>query len=314
VKISLGLVLWLCALTPSFAAAPAARTQAPGYYRMRLGDFEVTALNDGVVPFPAARVLTDVTPAEVNADLARVYLTDPVETSFNAFLINTGARLILIDTGNGTLRGPITGHLSENLRAAGYQPEQIDDVYITHMHGDHIGGLISGSGRAFPNAMVHAAKSEADYWLSQVNMAAASHEAKVNFQHAMDALAPYIAAGKFRDFEGDAELTPGIHALSAYGHTPGHTVYVVDSGGQRLLVWGDLIHIGAVQFEDPSATVIADLDPKAAATQRKRVLETAATGGYWVAGAHLSFPGIGHVRAEDGRRYRWIPVNYTIPY
>lgn len=312
-KVSPGWVLWFCALVPVFAAAPAARTQAPGYYRMQLGEFEVTALNDGVVPFPATRVLTGVTPEEVKADLAKAYLTDPVETSFNAFLINTGDRLVLIDTGNGNLRGPITGHLSENLRAAGYQPGQIDDIYVTHMHGDHVGGLLSGSERAFVSATVHAAKSEADYWLSQANMAAAPREAKVNFKHAMDALGPYIAAGKFSTFEGNAVLMPGVRALAAYGHTPGHTVYVVESGGQRLMVWGDLVHIGAVQFQDPEATVIVDVDPKSAAARRKTVLQAAAAGGYWVAGAHLSFPGVGHVRAEEGH-YLWLPVNYTIPH
>ena len=305
-----GLALLLCRLTLGFGAAAAVRSQAPGYYRMLLGDFEVTALNDGVVPFPAVRVLTGVTPEEVKSDLGKFYLGDPVDTSFNAFLINTGPRLVLIDTGNGSLRGPVTGHLLDNLRAAGYQPGQIDDVYVTHMHADHIGGLFTDGQRTFPNAIVHAATSEAAYWLSQTNMAAAPHEAQAAFQHAMDAIKPYIAAGKFRNFEGNVTLMPGIRAIATPGHTPGHTVYVVESRGQTLMVWGDLVHIAAVQFENPAATVIADLDPGAAAAQRKSVLQLAATEGSWVAGAHLAFPGIGHLRAADGH-YLWIPANYS---
>jgi glyoxylase-like metal-dependent hydrolase (beta-lactamase superfamily II) len=295
---------------PAQAGAPMVKTQAPGYYRMMLGDFEITALSDGTVALPMDQWLTGTTPQHVTQVLARHDLKPPVETSVNSYLVNTGTKLVLIDTGAAGLFGPTLGRLVANLKAAGYQPEQVDEVYITHMHPDHIGGLADGDKPAFPNAVVRADKHEADLWLSQAHMDQAPKEAKRFFQGAMASLKPYVAAGKFVPFDGDTELVPGVRARASHGHTPGHSLYLVESKGQKLALWGDLMHVAAVQFAEPAVTFQSDKDPKAAAAQRKKAYAEAASQGYWVAAAHLSFPGIGHVHAE-GPGYRWVPANYV---
>jgi glyoxylase-like metal-dependent hydrolase (beta-lactamase superfamily II) len=295
----------------AYAAAPMVKTQAPGYYRVMLGNFEVTALSDGTITLPVDKLLMNTTPAKVDKTLARSYESSPLQTSVNAFLINTGSKLVLIDTGAAGLFGPTLGNLLANLKASGYEPEQIDEIYITHMHGDHVGGLMADGKMAFPNAIVRADKRDADYWLSQQNMDKAPDSAKDGFKNAMVSLNPYVKAGHFKPFSGDTELAPGIKAISTYGHTPGHTSYRVDSNGKTLIVMGDLIHVAAVQFGEPSLTMQFDSDRKSAAAQRKRIFNEAARNGYLVAGAHLSFPGLGHIRAS-GNGYVWIPVNYEM--
>jgi glyoxylase-like metal-dependent hydrolase (beta-lactamase superfamily II) len=292
------------------AAAPMVKTSAPAYYRMMLGDFEITALCDGILPIPVEKIITNTTPDKVKAQLDKHFLKTPLDFSINAFLVNTGSKLVLIDTGSGGSFGPTAGTLVANLKAAGYQPEQVDEIYITHMHGDHIGGLIADGKAAFPNAIVRADKRDADYWLSQANMDKAPDDAKDGFKGAMAAFAPYIKAGHFQPFEGDTRLVPGVSALPRHGHTPGHSTYMVESKGEKLLLWGDLMHVAAVQFEHPEVTIQFDSDSKAAAAERKKVFADAAKQGYLIGAAHISFPGLGHMRAE-GKSYRWEPVNYT---
>ncbi len=295
------------------ASAPQQRAQAPGYYRLMLGDFEVTVLSDGTFPMEASKLLTNITPKQLEGALRRVFLKEPFDASVNAFLINTGSKLVLIDTGAGILFGPSVGKLLGNLKAAGYQPEQVDEIYITHMHGDHVGGLVVEGKAAFPNAIVRAGQADADFWLSKTNMDAAPKERKDGFQGAMTSLNPYIAAGKFKPITADGELVPGVRARAAAGHTPGHTVYVVESKGQKLLLWGDLMHVAAAQFPDPGVTIHFDSDSPAAAAQRKKIFAEAAASGEWVGGAHLSFPGLGHLRAS-GAGYTYVPANYSVPH
>lgn len=294
----------------ALAGAPQLKTQAPGWYRMMLGDFEVTALNDGTFPLDAAQLLTNITPQALDEDLSRSFLTNPVETSVNGFLINTGTKLVLVDTGSGAFYGPTVGKLVANLQACGYRPEQVDEIYITHMHADHVGGLIADGKRVFPNAIVRASQQEADYWLSKAKMQAAPAGAREGFSNAQAALDPYIAAGRFKPFSGDVELVPGIRAIAAPGHTPGHTLYTVESGGQRLLLWGDLMHLAAAQFPDPAVAIHFDTDSPAATEQRKKVFANAAEHRYWVGGAHLPFPGIGHLRVS-GPGYTYVHANYS---
>jgi glyoxylase-like metal-dependent hydrolase (beta-lactamase superfamily II) len=293
----------------SQAAGPMVKSQAPGYYRMMLGDFEVTVINDGTVNLPMSQLLTNITPEKYRADIARNFLRDPVETSVNAFLVNTGSKLVLIDSGAGSLFGPTLGKLQANLRAAGYQPEQVDEIYITHMHGDHIGGVSVGDKPAFPNAVLRVDQKDADFWLSQANMDKAPEAQKNAFRGAMMMAKPYQAAGRFKPFDGDTELVPGVKALASRGHTPGHSTYLVESKGEKLVLWGDLMHVAAVQFATPPVTIQFDSDSAAAAAQRAKAYAEAAAQGHVVGAAHLSFPGLGRLRAE-GSGYTFVPVNY----
>ena len=296
--------------TPVHAEAPMAKTQAPGFYRMKLGSFEVTALSDGTVSLPMDKLLTNIKPETITSLLARSYLKAPVETSVNGYLVNTGSKLVLIDAGAAGLFGPTLGRLMSNLKAAGYTPEQVDEIYITHMHPDHVGGLVADGKLAFPNAVVRADTREGGFWLNQANMDKAPTEGKGFFQGAMASLNPYVAAGKFKPFDGATELVPGIRAVPAPGHTPGHTIYVAESQGNRIVFWGDLMHVAAVQFAMPATTIQFDTDSKAAAPQRIKNFADAAKQGYFVAITHVSFPGIGQLRA-DGKGYDWVPANYV---
>jgi glyoxylase-like metal-dependent hydrolase (beta-lactamase superfamily II) len=295
--------------TAAQAGAPQLKTQAPGFYRMMLGDIEVTALLDGTLDLQPKQLLTNTTQKEVGKLLDRSFQKDTVQTSVNGYLINTGSKLVLVDTGAAGLFGPTAGNLLANLKASGYQPEQVDEVYITHMHPDHVGGLLADGKPAFPNAIVRADQHDADFWLSQATMEKAPKEVQGFFQGAMASLNPYVAAGRFKPFDGEAELVPGVRSFAARGHTPGHSIYAVESKGQKLVLWGDLMHVAAVQFPQPQVTISFDNDSKSAAIQRKKAYADAAKGGFLVAGAHLPFPGIGHIRAE-GRGYIWVPVDY----
>ncbi|MEH2359568.1 MBL fold metallo-hydrolase [Nostoc sp.] len=288
------------------AAPPQSKPSSTGFYRLMLGDFEVAALSDGV----AVRELDKLSnkPREVREALARDHETLPVALSINAFLIHTGSKLLLVDTGAGELFGERSGHLVSSLRAAGYQPGQIDAVLLTHIHGDHSGGLSIKGERVFTNALVYVDKRDLDFWLNAAEEKAAPPAKKTSFRQAHATLDPYVRADKLRPFEGAGELFPGIRAVSAYGHTPGHTAYLVESSGQRLLLWGDTIHIAESQFSDPTITVEYDVDPKAAIASRLKLLAEADKNGYLVGGEHISFPGLGRVWAE-GKGYRWIAVS-----
>lgn len=308
---------------PAIAAAPMAGNQAPGFYRMMLGRFEVTSLSDGTHPFPVHSVLTksdglaggqvapldQVSPGEADALLAENGLAVPVAGSINAFLVNTGQKLILIDAGAGTLYGDCCGKLIGNIRAAGYSPEQVDDIYLTHLHADHVGGIAPGGRIAFPNAVIHVSQADAGYWLDPGQEQKAPKLLTSMFEGDKVSLKPYIEAGRFKPFKYSEPLTTGITAIAGPGHTPGHSFYMIESEGKRLLVWGDVVHVAPVQFPDPSITLAYDSDPGMAKTERLEVFAKAATEGYWIGAAHISFPGLGHVTAHDGH-FQWVPANY----
>lgn len=309
--IRLATVATVFSLTAShaFAGAPMVETSAPGYYRFMLGNFEITALSDGTVDLPVEQLLQEPTEKTVAA-LDKAFLKTPLQLSDNAYLINTGKRLVLVDTGAGSLFGPTLGKLMNNLKASGYQPEQVDDIFLTHMHPDHVGGLSANRVIQFPNAIVHADRLEAAYWLSQKNLDGAPDASRGFFQGAMASVNPYVKAGKFSPFDGSVELVPGVRSHPSFGHTAGHTSYMIESEGQKLLLLGDLIHVPAIQFDHPNVTISFDTDPKTAAASRIKVFNQAARERTLVAGAHLPFPGIGHLRAT-GNTWQWVPVNFT---
>ncbi len=297
--------------SPAHAGEPQLKTQVPGYYRLMVGGAEVTALYDGFLEVDRS-MLKNASPAEVQRLLARMFAATPkLQTAVNTFLINTGDKLVLVDTGAGKLFGPTAGNILANLRASGYQPAQIDVVLLTHLHPDHLGGLIDAEGRpVFAKAEVRVSRTEADFWLSTEAAAKAPEGSRPFFKMAREAAAPLIAAGKWGTFGWGDEVVPGLKAVEARGHTPGHAAYLLESGGQRLLLWGDAVHSPAVQFARPSVTIEFDVDQKQAAATRRQLFEQAARSAELVAGAHLPFPGLGHVRAEGAGGYAWVPVEY----
>ncbi|MCR6630047.1 MAG: MBL fold metallo-hydrolase [Magnetospirillum sp.] len=296
--------------TVALAEPPAQlRTQAPGYYRFALAGMEVTALFDGTVDL-APKLLSGASAKDIDALLARMFVPKGVQTAVNAFLVHTGQNLVLADTGTAKAFGPGLGYMLDNLRAAGYDPAAVDTVLLTHLHPDHVNGLLAADGKpAFPNAVIRVAKAEADYWLSEEVAAKAPADVQPFFAMARTAVAPYMAAGRFKTFLPGEAVLPGVASVPAEGHTPGHAGYLFTAGDQSLLVWGDIVHSHAVQFARPEVAIEFDVDKKRAVATRKRLLADAASRKLWVAGAHLPFPGIGHVRAES-KGYAWVPVEY----
>ncbi len=298
---------------PRADAAPAqAKTQVPGFYRMMVGQFEITALYDGQFDLDP-KLLRNASQRDIQRLLAKRFTAhEPsIQTAVNAYLVHTGTRLVLIDTGAAQLFGPSLGRVVDNLKAAGYTPDQVDTVLLTHLHGDHVNGLIDADGKpVFARATVYAAQADAAFWLSAEAAARAADDSKPFFQMAQAAAAPYQAGGRWQTFTDGSEVLPGITAHAAPGHTPGHSAFLIESAGDRLLVWGDIVHNVAAQFANPEIAIEFDVDRKAAVATRQKLLARAAKEKLMVAGMHLPFPGIGHVRRADKGSYEWIPVEF----
>lgn len=295
-------------------AGPPAKVsrQVPGYFRLPVGDIEVTALYDGGVTIPP-KILHSATPQEIDA-LLRDACIDPEQglpTAINAFLVNTGNHLLLVDTGVGTAFGDKGGLLPDNIRAAGYDPHEIGVVLLTHLHSDHALGLTDGAGRAvFPQARVRVAAAEAAYWLGPDAEQRVPEAQRKMLPAIKAALAPYQEAGRFSTFAPGETPAPGVEAVALPGHTPGHTGYRLASKGQGILFWGDIVHCLAVQFPRPEVSIDFDIDQPAAVATRTTLMKSLATGKEWVAGAHLPFPGLGHLR-QAGAGYAWCPALYA---
>ncbi|MGM3183035.1 MULTISPECIES: MBL fold metallo-hydrolase [Dickeya] len=306
-------------LVSTFAHAEAVaqvKTQ-PGYYRIMVGQYEITALSDGTNTMPMDKLLTRTPREKIVSLLDASYLKPQVETSINAFLINTGKNLILVDSGTGALGGKTTGKTLTNLKAAGYKPEQVDTVLVTHLHADHFGGLVSDGKLVYPNAVIYVNQKDTDFWLSQDNLKKAPKDKKAGFERVQEVFRHIREAGKLRTFTDHQSLPANIVAVPTPGHTPGHTAFLVNSDGQKILLWGDIVHAEAVQMPLPDTAITFDSDSDQAVRTRDALLKETVKQGYWVAGAHLPFPGIGHVAAQhdaSGKTngYRWLPVNYSL--
>jgi len=295
--------------TIAVAKAPFQRLRNPGFYRMKVGEIEVTALSDGTLNIPLAKVHTNTTEQHAQAALNAAFQGGSSETSVNSYLINNGARLVLIDAGSGSYLGPTVGRLIENMVAAGYHPDQVDDVVLTHVHTDHSGGLIVDGKPAFANATVHVNKRETAFWLETAEDERPGNVPGALFTEAEECLAPYIEIGRFRAFDDNSEVLPGLLSILRAGHTSGHSSYVLENGGEKLVIWGDITHGDVLQFDEPDVAIEFDVDQKMAVKSRKIALSEAADQGYLVAAAHPSFPGFGHVR-RDSTNYDWVPLSY----
>jgi glyoxylase-like metal-dependent hydrolase (beta-lactamase superfamily II) len=283
--------------------------QVFGIYHRRIGDIVVTALSDGSVE-RTSEMMGNISSEESQQLLARAFRPGVV-ISVNAFLIYSQGRLALVDTGSGSYLGPTAGHLLATLAAANVAPEEIEAVLLTHMHPDHSAGLtdLATGKRHFPNAELVVHENEPRHWSDDAAMTRASaREKKLFFQQAREQMAPY--GDRMRCFR-QGEVFPGVTAIPAPGHTPGHCAFLVASASDQLLIWGDTVHIPEVQVPRPEVTVVVDSDPPAAAAARRRMLAMAADERLLVTGMHLHFPGFGHV-ARQGEGFQFLPEAWQL--
>lgn len=294
------------------AAAPAAGRQSPGVYRYKVGAFEVTALTDGVGRRPLdASFVKNAPLAEVKKALDDAFIDrDTLPITFTALVVNTGNRLILIDAGTGGRLAPTAGQLYENLAAAGIDPKAVDTVLISHFHPDHIGGVrLKEGGLAFPNAEVVVPEAEWAFWMDDGAMSRAPEGLAPAFKIARKVFAPM--AKDVRLYKGETEPTPGVFAIPAYGHTPGHTAFMISSGNEQLLVWSDTTNHPALFVRNPGWHAVFDMDPEDAEAARKRLLDMAATDKLLVAGYHFPFPAVGHIAQRGAREYAFVPEQWN---
>jgi glyoxylase-like metal-dependent hydrolase (beta-lactamase superfamily II) len=283
-------------------------SQHPGLHHKRIGDVIVTAMNDGMFE-GAFAMLSNLPAAEAEALHQAAFRAIPPRLAINCFLIHTADRLVLVDSGFGGAIGPLAGHLTDDLVNLGVAPSDIDTVLCTHLHPDHVGGLVNSSGGAvFPNAELVVHADDHRYWADDATLAHATNDQDRGFvQLARDTIAAY--ADRTRLLTA-GEALPGISIVPEPGHTPGHSGWLVASGGESLLIWGDIVHMPGVQFARPEAGMGFDVDGPAAIETRKRIMDMAATDRLMVAGMHLDFPCFGHVaRATAG--YAFVPDVWT---
>ena len=277
----------------------------PGVHHIRLGDAVVTALNDGQFDADIGWV-TGLPAVEAEAVLREGFRVLPPRITVSCFLLRTDKRTIMVDTGAGTGFGHVLGAAKRRLASVGVTPESVDAILLTHAHGDHVGGLLDDAGdAAFPKAELIISGAETTYWLDKEIQAKAPAHAQGGFETAQKCLAPY--AKRTRRIHHGGEVLPGITAFELPGHTPGHTGWIVASGGATLFIWADVVHLPGLQFAHPEAGLAFDVDGAQGQVSRKRALDFAATDRLLVAGMHLDFPTFGHVR-RVGSAYAFEPL------
>jgi glyoxylase-like metal-dependent hydrolase (beta-lactamase superfamily II) len=303
---------------PAAAAAPPAGKQAPGWYRYKIGNYEITVVTDGLRVAPLAdNFVKNAKKDEVNAALQAIYLEkDKVTAPFNPVVVNTGSKLIAIDTGLGAAqyeesKGAL-GQYHTNLAAAGIDAKAVDVVIISHFHPDHINGLVGTDNKpAFVNAEVMVPAAEWKFWMDDGNMsrAPANSPLEGNFKNIRRVFG--ALGNKATQYEPDKELAPGITSVATYGHTPGHTSHVVASGNARVMVQADVTAaIGLLFARNPGWHAIFDMDGAQAEQTRRKLYDMAAADKLLIQGYHYPFPAAGYIE-KDGQGYRLVPISWN---
>ena len=286
-------------------------SQVPGVHHRRVGDVVVSAVSDGHLDGSMA-VIQNIEPEQAAQMLRDAFRPVPRRTAVNTFLVHSGGKLALVDTGCGNAMAATAGKLFANLAAAGVRPEEVDAVLLTHMHPDHSNGLADAKGRAlFPRAELVMHEAEWSHWHDDAAMARADETARErNFRAARDQAAPY--RDRLRLFKG-GEVFPGVTAMPFPGHTPGHSGYMVASGSDSLLIWGDIVHVPEIQVPRPEVTMAFDVDPAQAEATRRRVFDMVWTDKQALTGMHLHFPGHARLLRRDGG-YALLPEAWSAAF
>ncbi|MGB7831460.1 MAG: MBL fold metallo-hydrolase [Xanthobacteraceae bacterium] len=295
----------------ALAAAPASSTQASGFYRYRVGDYEMTAINDGVwLRTIDDKFVSNVPYQDVQKALADSFQpVDKLPIPFTSLVVNTGSKLVLIDAGTGgqlTQLAPQSGTWDANFAAAGFDPKNVDTILISHFHQDHINGLKSKDGALrFPNAEIRVSSPEWAFWMDDAQLSAAPESIRPVFLNARRIFADI--AKDVKRFEPGDEVAPGIRSIAAYGHTPGHVAFAITSGDASMLALSDTSHNPWLFVRHPEWQAIVDTDAALAAETRKKMLDRAAADRMLVQGYHFPFPASGHIR-QTATGYDLIPV------
>jgi glyoxylase-like metal-dependent hydrolase (beta-lactamase superfamily II) len=304
----------LLAAAPVRAAAPLADKQAPSFYRYKIGDAQVNAISDGASTFPLAdSFVLNVKKEQVNAALEKAYMPkDKMTIHFAPLVINTGGKLVVIDTGNGAgayaaTKGNV-GQFTTNMMAAGFDPKAIDMVVISHFHGDHINGLALADGTpAFPNAEILVPAAEWKYWMDEGEMSRAPAGRMADQFKNIRRVFDTVLKKKVTPYEWGKDVAPGLLAVESIGHTPGHTSYVLSSGSDKLFIQSDVTNHPALFAANPGWHLMFDQDPAQAETTRRKVYDMLVADRMRVQGFHYPFPANGFVE-KDGNGYRLVPA------
>ncbi|HEX8666200.1 MAG TPA: MBL fold metallo-hydrolase [Beijerinckiaceae bacterium] len=298
--------------TPAPAPAGGAQ-QAPGFYRYKVGDIEATAVNDGVWNRSTEGFVKNADAGAVQKAMEEAFLPpNTLPIPFTTTVLKTGGKLVLIDTGNGDSGAPTSGTWMANFKAAGFDPAQVNTIIISHFHGDHINGLRLKNGTAvFPNAEILVSAPEWGFWMDDAKMASAPEGLKGNFNNVRRVFGPI--AKDVKQYEAGKEIAPGVTAVAAPGHTPGHTAYVVSSGNAKLILMSDTTNHPALFVRHPDWQAIFDMDGNQAADTRKKLLDMAAAERSRVAFYHAPFPATGYIAKSGtgGAAYEFVPVQWS---
>jgi glyoxylase-like metal-dependent hydrolase (beta-lactamase superfamily II) len=292
------------------AAAPASGKQAPGFYRYKVGDFEVTAFNDGYVKVPKLDSFVVNQPLEaIQKTVEEAFIPkDDVRVPFNPLLVNTGSKLVLFDTGFGDVGAPTQGQLLANMAAAGVDPKAVDTVIISHFHGDHISGIRAKAGSLnFPNAEIMVPADEWAWWTNDAETSKAAEVWKGQIANSKRVFEPM--AKDVKRFEYGKELVPGITSVDARGHSPGHSAFVISSGNSKLMYIADVTNHPAIFARHPEYRLWADMIPDLALINRRKLFDMLAAERMPMTGYHYPFPAVGYL-SKEGTGYDFHPASW----
>ncbi len=289
-------------------AAAHAPMALPTFYDRMVGDLRLTTLLDGYFGL-AQDLVTNLEPEQIAESMQAAYLdhSNPIPLAISTHIIREGDQVTLIDAGAGGAFGPTAGRMSTSLEALGIAHEDVTRIVLTHMHPDHIGGLMSDTGPVFQNASLHVSETDHEFWTDE-SIASGAPESSQGF-FALARAVSEAYGERIAMFGDDTDLGSGLTTMAMPGHTPGHSGLRVSDGSDQLIIWGDSTAVASLQFRHPDAGIAFDADSAVAAATRRRVLDMVVADKVAVAGTHLPFPGIGHVEEKDGA-FAWVPEEW----